>query len=676
MRSILPAVVALATYASLGVCQSSTVITQAGATATILSGIDPSDIAAIPEPEDLGPPIGVPDSVGLDYDAAAVTNSVLALVVAATDAQTAVVPAATTGSTPVSDTSKRSYVGGNTNLQRRDHSYPIDTSSYDIPNGYTPAFISYQGATQSRGYMTYKTMSSYNPGLCTAACDATPNCVFANIYYEKDPDKNNNPVDVIKCSLYSMSQTNATATNKGQYRGSFQILVTGSNGYNKAAAPVAPTGYSLQSLSAAVNAPLFDSQGQGRFIQPVYLSSYSPSLCAAACDKQTQYDKSTASDDCNYKSCVYANLYYLIKDGAPQTVVCTLYTEATDSSYAVNKGYTSGSDFYQVANSIALTNIALVQAGYPQYCAPRAQDVAQLANVGSDFCSSFVSYVPPTSTSVVVSTPAATTSYTTSVEYSTVVSQSVTTATAFSNKKKRDDDDDDSLPLRVWIDAYTTSIITASPTDMVKRGAIPTPSLVAHWPAQKISAACSLVATGTFTTTVTSIAATPVVTVVSILQSTTTSISTSTTTITTTKIYPTSGAFSIDDSAGNSFTYGTGNPPGFEAQQHSYAIMNLDSGSFLRGNGGSYYAYVASQTGNDRLLMGQNVPNANKLFCSLKNFAAASGALTCSVGGPGGQENVLQLCGTIYYVGTKVAAGCKQVTFTATAFKSYFPGFG
>jgi len=128
MRSILPAVVALVAYGSLGACQSSTVITQAGATATIVSGIDPSDIAAIPEPEELGPPVGVPDAVGLDYDAAAVTASVLAVVVAATDAQTAVVAAAT--SSPASDVSKRSYVGSNTNLQRRDRSYPIDTSSY------------------------------------------------------------------------------------------------------------------------------------------------------------------------------------------------------------------------------------------------------------------------------------------------------------------------------------------------------------------------------------------------------------------------------------------------------------------------------------------------------------------------------------------------------------------
>lgn len=92
----------------------------------------------------------------------------------------------------------------------------------------------------------------------------------------------------------------------------------------------------MQTLPAAVNAPIFDSQGQGRLIQPVYLDTYSTDLCAAACDKQTQYDKSQAADGCNYKTCVYANLYILNKNGAPQTAVCALYTEATDSSDAVN----------------------------------------------------------------------------------------------------------------------------------------------------------------------------------------------------------------------------------------------------------------------------------------------------------------------------------------------------
>lgn len=210
------------------------------------------------------------------------------------------------------------------------------TRKQGIPSGYTPAFINLQGSTQGKGYLTYKTLSTYDPQACTAACDKISSCQFANIYYEKDPDSNNNPVDVIKCALYSMPQTNCTATNVGQWRGSFHVLVTGSNGYNKAAAPAAPAGYSVQQLPAAVNAPVYDSQGQWRFIQPVYLDTYSPALCAAACDKQTAWDKSQSSDKCNYKTCVYANMYILSKDGVPKTVVCALYTEATDSSYADN----------------------------------------------------------------------------------------------------------------------------------------------------------------------------------------------------------------------------------------------------------------------------------------------------------------------------------------------------
>jgi hypothetical protein len=99
-----------------------------------------------------------------------------------------------------------------------------------------------------------------------------------------------------------MVQTSATATNKGGWRGSFQIQVTGSNGYSKSTGPVAPTGYSLETLPNAVKAPTTDKTNQARFIQPVTLDYYSLDLCAAARDKQTAYFKSQAKHDCNYKN--------------------------------------------------------------------------------------------------------------------------------------------------------------------------------------------------------------------------------------------------------------------------------------------------------------------------------------------------------------------------------------
>lgn len=103
-----------------------------GETTTLLNNIDPSDIAAIPEPEVLGPPIGVVKSVpSISYNAAEETASVLALVTAATDAQTAVLDAATSSVASETAVSKRSYLGGSTGkLQRRDMKYPIDTSNF------------------------------------------------------------------------------------------------------------------------------------------------------------------------------------------------------------------------------------------------------------------------------------------------------------------------------------------------------------------------------------------------------------------------------------------------------------------------------------------------------------------------------------------------------------------
>lgn len=121
-------------FGGMGLAQSSSAVEVDGATTTLVSNVDPSDIAALPEPEVLGPPIGVVDSVpSATYDPAEATASVLALVEAATDAQTAVVAAVSTAisasETPVAN--KRSYVGGlSGNVQRRDLSYPIDTSKY------------------------------------------------------------------------------------------------------------------------------------------------------------------------------------------------------------------------------------------------------------------------------------------------------------------------------------------------------------------------------------------------------------------------------------------------------------------------------------------------------------------------------------------------------------------
>lgn len=108
------------------------ILDDGGDTLALLSNINPSDVAAILDPEVLGPPIGVGNAATIDFDAAEATSSVLALVATATDAQTDIITS-TADSSAATQTvfAKRNPVGGSTgNVQRRDLNYPVDTSSY------------------------------------------------------------------------------------------------------------------------------------------------------------------------------------------------------------------------------------------------------------------------------------------------------------------------------------------------------------------------------------------------------------------------------------------------------------------------------------------------------------------------------------------------------------------
>ncbi|KAJ9665419.1 hypothetical protein H2201_004497 [Coniosporium apollinis] len=246
--------------------------------------------------------------------------------------------------------------------------YYKDTRNQPTLKGYTSAFAGLQGATQAKGYLTYETLKTYDPAACATFCNSVKMCQFFNIYYERNKDAAGNPIDIIKCSAYSLFQTSATATNKGQWRGTFQILITGSNGYNKATNSQAPPGYTLEDFgNAAINAPLYDRTGQSTFIQPIYLDQYDPALCAAACDSQTDYNKRHSEDGCNFKACVFANLYILSENGVPKTTVCALYTQGWGSTHAVNSGYSTSTDVYLVSNSIGLTN-TIAATMYPQTC--------------------------------------------------------------------------------------------------------------------------------------------------------------------------------------------------------------------------------------------------------------------------------------------------------------------
>lgn len=78
-------------------------------------------------------------------------------------------------------------------------------------------------------------MTSYDTIGCASYCDQQDGCVAFNIYYERDPtlDANAqncpNPASLtnIKCVKWGVKVNSDTATNTGQWRDSFQVVISG-----------------------------------------------------------------------------------------------------------------------------------------------------------------------------------------------------------------------------------------------------------------------------------------------------------------------------------------------------------------------------------------------------------------------------------------------------------------
>jgi hypothetical protein len=172
----------------------------------------------------------------------------------------------------------------------------------------------------------------------------------------------------------------------------------------------------------------------------------------------------------------------------------SLYTQAWDVSKATKSGQKRGSDIYTISQSIIASNATNTgDVSCPQ-------DVPYLSANGQDFCTAYINYIEPTVTSTAILTPAVSTVNV--IETSLITSISLQTSTSTQT-------------------SITTSVLTVAAGN--KRD-VQTPSSVSTWAPSRISAACSVVATGTTSTTVTSTAQTPLIS-----QTTTTSETTITT---------------------------------------------------------------------------------------------------------------------------------------------------
>ncbi|MCJ1305500.1 hypothetical protein MMC08_008314, partial [Hypocenomyce scalaris] len=230
-----------------------------------------------------------------------------------------------------------------------------DTSiNAPVPNGYTQSFSNLNASVSAPGYLGLYLLDSYDPSACAAYCGGVVNgaCQGFDIYFERDPSLDpadtcsNPPADTnIRCTHWGFGVDATAATNTGQYRDQFQVVIAGSNGYNTNRQPPAMTNFTgPTALPAAINAPL--SSGAINSFQ----NAFDVTQCAVACQGQTAYDHIHATKGV-YNACNFFNAYILSENNVPQGLYCSFYTQSWGPSYATNTGQTRGTDVYTVSES-------------------------------------------------------------------------------------------------------------------------------------------------------------------------------------------------------------------------------------------------------------------------------------------------------------------------------------
>lgn len=188
------------------------------------------------------------------------------------------------------------------------------SSSAPTPDGYSRAFSSLNASVTALNYMGLYTLTSYDTLSCANLCDRASGCSSFNLYAERDPsvDANGpncqNPPSTTnyKCTLWGVPICDKEATNVGQYRGQFHVVIAASNAYNKAAAPAPINGFTGPTeLGGAINAPTDSGSYMGYKFYPFsQAQGYTPETCAVACTSTTAYNKAHPDKTGFYQSCV------------------------------------------------------------------------------------------------------------------------------------------------------------------------------------------------------------------------------------------------------------------------------------------------------------------------------------------------------------------------------------
>ncbi|KXT10080.1 hypothetical protein AC579_1568 [Pseudocercospora musae] len=158
---------------------------------------------------------------------------------------------------------------------------------------------------------------------------------------------------LIKCVLWSGPVNTDNAVNAGQLRNAFQVVIAGSNGYNKLAPPT-PSGYNaaVNLGKRAISAPTC-SDGTRTAIRQVILSAsngadpLNVTYGAGWCD--TEYTRK--------RPCNFFNAYFgrRVDNGNALGQVCDLYSLPWEGQYATKPQFRFDGPLLNVESSFAFT---------------------------------------------------------------------------------------------------------------------------------------------------------------------------------------------------------------------------------------------------------------------------------------------------------------------------------
>jgi hypothetical protein len=223
------------------------------------------------------------------------------------------------------------------------------------PPGYDQSFKNLNAAVQGSGYLGYKLLTSYDPSVCSAYCDSTSTCTGFNIYIERDPKFNPDQcsceapsITQFKCSIWGQAVKKEAATNAGQNQAGFEVVIVGSDGYNKkpTTPPSPPSCSKPQDCGNRLHNQQPYCMGQHTFPGP-----FDPSLCAAYAQEQNQVNKKAGILGAvlsllgmNKGGCVQFQAAYLERAGKGFGTHCRLFTKkftAAQANLDVSVGGTS-----------------------------------------------------------------------------------------------------------------------------------------------------------------------------------------------------------------------------------------------------------------------------------------------------------------------------------------------